>query len=351
MKRRFGIRVLFGIGFLTLAATMIAAPAALAQGAGGTTIGPQVIFKGRAIVASNETAGSIVIFDGPVLVAGQVNGSVVAFDGTVTIAGTVRGDVVSVTNRVLVLPGAHVTGDVRSRDHPVISPGARIDGAVGGIDLSRVHDAVRVGRFVWWLGVTVSTLVLGLAILILPRAADAAAGAAARRTGPSVGWGFLLFFGIPITAGILMALLVTFPLGLALLLAFGLILLAGYATSVWLLGRLIVRPPAHRFLAFLAGLGIFRVVALLPVAGGIVWTLATVFGLGVAAVSLWEARQAASMRPVAAGPPGAAGPPVPQAPAAPIPPPPAPIVPGAPPSPDQPASAPPTDPGGQAPPR
>jgi len=52
MKRRFGIRVLFGIGFLTLAATMIAAPAALAQGAGGTTIGPQVIFKGRAIVAS-----------------------------------------------------------------------------------------------------------------------------------------------------------------------------------------------------------------------------------------------------------------------------------------------------------
>jgi hypothetical protein len=283
-------RVAFVFGFLAVAGVMSVAPA-FALGAKGPTIGPQVVIEGRAFVVPTETAGSIVIFDGPAIVAGTVNGSVVAFHGPVTIAGTVRGNVVSVSDRVVVLAGAHITGDVRSRDRAQISSQARVDGAVGGIDYSGLHDAVRIGRFIWWLGVTVSVLVLGLLVLFVPNAADGTVRAAAGRTGASVGWGLILFFGLPIVAVLLAVLVVTLPLGLALLLAFGLILLLGYANSVWLLGRLIVRAPRNRFLAFLAGWGIFRIVALLPIAGGSVWTLAAIFGLGAAAVAAWTARR------------------------------------------------------------
>jgi cytoskeletal protein CcmA (bactofilin family) len=289
MGNRVLPRVMVAAGLFAFVAAMSVAPA-FAQDDTGSTIGPQVVIQGRAIVAPGETAKGIVIVDGPVIVAGTVDGSVVAFHGRVTIAGTVDGDVVSVSDRVIVLAGAHITGDVRSRDRATVSPQAQVDGVVGNVDYSGVHDAIRVGRFIWWIGVTISTLVLGLLVLLVPGAADGSVRTAAGKTGASVGWGFILFFGLPLLAVLLMVVVVTLPLGLALLLALGLILMLGYTNSAWLLGRLLVRAPANRYLAFLAGFGILRVAALLPVAGGTVWTLASIFGLGVAAVAGWTAR-------------------------------------------------------------
>jgi len=346
MRHRRLPRIVFAFALVAVVGVTLAAPA-FAQGDAGSTDGAQVVITGRAIVAPNESWSSIVIFDGQAIIAGTVNGPVVAFHGPVTVAGTVRGDVVSVSDRVIVLPGAHITGDVRSRDRATVSPQARVDGVVTGIDYSGVHDAVRVGRFIWWLGVTISVLVLGLLVLVAPAAADGAVRTAGSRTGASVGWGFILFFGIPIAAVVLMVVVLTLPLGLALLAAFGLILLLGYTNSVWLLGRLIVRAPANRYLAFLAGLGIFRLVALLPVAGGSIWTLASIFGLGVAAVAGWSARRGRDHEAVAvaAGGPGVAAtaamppPPVETAPTPPAPPSSAPPAPPPPPdSPEPPAT-------------
>jgi uncharacterized membrane protein YedE/YeeE len=42
--------------------------------------------------------------------------------------------------------------------------------------------------------------------------------------------------------------------------------------------------------AFLAGWAILRVVALIPILGGLVWFAAVVFGLGALAVAIWYAR-------------------------------------------------------------
>jgi hypothetical protein len=76
-------------------------------------------------------------------------------------------------------------------------------------------------------------------------------------------------------------------------------LAAGYAWSGWLLGRLIL--PSRRTLAFLLGIGILRLLALIPVAGSIVSLLATLVGLGAVSVAIWRARNAArAPRPMAA---------------------------------------------------
>jgi hypothetical protein len=46
-----------------------------------------------------------------------------------------------------------------------------------------------------------------------------------------------------------------------------------------------VKPPTSRLLAFLAGWLILRAIAIVPGIGGLAWFLATVFGLGLLAVS------------------------------------------------------------------
>ena len=62
-------------------------------------------------------------------------------------------------------------------------------------------DVRLFGRIVWWIGATVSSFLLGLfLILFAPRAADAVGRAGIERTGPSFGWGAIVFFAVPAAA-------------------------------------------------------------------------------------------------------------------------------------------------------
>src|SRR6266545_235426 len=86
--------------------------------------------------------------------------------------------------------------------------------------------------------------------------------------GSSIGWGLLVFFGLPILAILALVTVVGIPLGLGVLAALGLIYALGYSASAWIVGRRILREPTAWILAFLVGWGILRVLALVPVLGG-----------------------------------------------------------------------------------
>ncbi|HTG47158.1 MAG TPA: polymer-forming cytoskeletal protein [Actinomycetota bacterium] len=285
-----------------LAAGLWAAPAALAQDGGTTAGNTQVVFDGKLDVPAGQTVESAVIFNGPATVEGTVQKSLVVFNGSAVISGTVNGDVVVFNGDVALRKGARVVGDVYAQDPPVVAPGATFEGQHKGISGGwNMRGFGFAGRFAWWVGFTVSTLVLGLILLGIAPAADAAIARTTRqRTGASIGFGALAFFLLPIVAIVLMVLLVTLPLGLFLLLALPLVYTVGYVAAAHALGRLLVKPPASRFLAFLAGIGILRVAALIPVLGGLTWLAASIFGLGV----LWmAARPAREPSPAEVAPP------------------------------------------------
>jgi hypothetical protein len=63
------------------------------------------------------------------------------------------------------------------------------------------------------------------------------------QVGPAIGWGLLVFFGLPVLAICALVTLVGIPLGLGLLAALGLIYALGYGASAWILGRSLLRPP------------------------------------------------------------------------------------------------------------
>jgi hypothetical protein len=293
------MRRVLTIGLLFLVLFSLATPAWAQYAQGREAF---VVLSGRADVPQGQQVGDLVVFHGSSTVDGTVDGSLTAFDAPVTIAGRVNGDVVAFNGRVALRSGATVTGDVVSRDAPVVASGATIGGTS-----RRVQTNVRwngfgwAGRLAWWLAVSVSTLVVGLVLLwLVGRGAAWIVEAGRTRIGPAIGWGLLLFFGLPILAVLALVTLVGIPLGLGLLAALALIYALGYSATAWIVGRSIVRSPTAWVVAFLVGWAILRVVALVPILGGLVWFAAVVFGLGALLVAVWRGRSAVRAAPAAA---------------------------------------------------
>lgn len=136
---------------------------------------------------------------------------------------------------------------------------------------------------------------------MLARGLDSASVRSLRdRLGGTIGFGILWFVLLPILAVLLFVTIVGIPLGLFLLLALALIYAIGYVVGALALGRLVVKPPSSKYLAFLAGWGALRVLALVPFLGGLAWLLGTVLGLGtlwVAARSRRDAEPVATLAP------------------------------------------------------
>ncbi|HEY7661372.1 MAG TPA: polymer-forming cytoskeletal protein [Actinomycetota bacterium] len=306
MRRRIGSRTT-----RTLLAVLAGAVATIALVSGAfaqeTTEDPDadevVVVTGGLLVPEGSTVGSSVIFNGPVRIAGTVDGTLVVFNGGVEITGTVREDVVAFNGRVVVRSGAEVGGDIVSRRPPVIEPGATVQGESHGFAWRFDAGDWFVGRLVWWVGYSVSTLLLGMLLLVFAPRLDAAVDEARKsRTGAVFGFGALVFFLLPIAAVALLVTIVGIPLGLFLLLALALIDTVGYVVGVHVFGRMIVKPPKSRNVAFLAGWGIARAVALVPVLGGLAWTVGSILGLGALWVAARRARDDATA-PLPAVPP------------------------------------------------
>ncbi|MFL5958279.1 MAG: hypothetical protein ACJ756_12590 [Solirubrobacterales bacterium] len=253
----------------------------------------RIVITGPVLVGPTETVGNVVAFDGNVTIRGRVTSDVVAFNGDVRVpGGRVGGDVTALNGQIVLAPRAVVGGDVNWRDtRPVIPPGADVGGSVDEFQ----WDVSPWSGFAWalllWLAETVSALVLGLILIALwPRGFEALAAAWRRSPGPVAGWGALLLIGLPIVAVIALVTLVGIPLGIGLLLALIPLWAVGYVAGTFVLGRLILRD-AGRFVAFLLGLLIVQVLALIPFVNALVAIVVVAIGLGTLIVAAWRANR------------------------------------------------------------
>jgi cytoskeletal protein CcmA (bactofilin family) len=266
---------------------------ALWLGAGSASAATDhVVITGGTVLPPGQTAGDVIVVDGPVRIAGHATGNVVSVGGQVRVTGRIDGDLIAVSNRAFVARSARIGGDVRYGDErPVIAQGAQIGGKVESENWSDASNGWGwVSTLGWWLAVSVSTLIVGaLLVWLAPGALRAAERAVRERLGASVGWGVAIAIGAPLLAILALVTLVGIPFGIALLLAAIPILLIAYTTTAWIVGRAVLRN-ASPWLALLAGWGILRIVALIPVAGAIVGLVATVVGLGALTVAVWRAR-------------------------------------------------------------
>ncbi len=298
-----------GASALAVFLVVVSPAAVLAQTPGGSTPTPrpgaetagiedQVMLSGTVAVPRGQTVGQVVVFHGRAVVAGVAAGDVVVLDGPVVISGQVSGSVVAMNGPIRLAATAFVVGDVLGGQGVRVDPGARVDGQVQeNVSFTPRGTLAALGALLGAVAVAVSTLLmLLLLVAIAPRGLDRVATAA--RTAPfaSFGWGLVLALGLPLLAVGAAASILGMPLGIALLLGFGLIALVGFASAVWAVGRLVVREPRGRAGALLAGWGIAAALGLVPFLNVAVWVLGSVFGLGAATVAAWRARGARSGR-------------------------------------------------------
>ena len=288
---------------------LLAVPAVPAvAGDGDKDFDEIIVITGGADVRSAETVGDVFVVDGDVNIEGFVDGDVVAVAGDVTVSGDISGDLTAFAGLITVESGASVGGDVSYGDEdqkPEIARDADIGGDVSSEDLDEFSDApwALIAGVAIWIAMTVSLLVLGLMLVaMMPRVAEALARTGRESLWESVGIGIAAWIALAVVGFFALFTLIGIPLGLILLSAVIPAAALGYLAASFALGRR-VASSASPILAFLAGFGILRALALIPFLGGLVSALAATFGVGflvVAAARAGAGRSAAgSAKPAA----------------------------------------------------
>ena len=295
------IRALAATGVLLLS---IAGPASAQDVGSRDDENDQVVLTGQLLIEADRTVDTAVIFNGRATIEGIVREDLFVLNGDTEISGTVNGDVVVFNGDVAVRSGAEIGGDLVTQGTPQVEDGATIRGSQTKVTTKFDYDMGGfAGRFVWWLGYTVSVLILGLLLLAFaPHLDEAVVEAIRARLGSSIGWGVALFFLLPIVAVFLLVTVVGIPLGLFVLFALALIYTIGYTVATHGVGRLVMRSSS-RYVAFLIGLVILRGLALMPILGGVLWLLASVWGLGLLAVAIRAGRTPQTVTAAGAPPP------------------------------------------------
>jgi hypothetical protein len=275
---------------LVLGAAVPAAAQSEGEAAPGDE-GPTVVVTGRVEVPEGRTTDAVVIFDGPADIAGRVDGPVIAANGDIRVTGTVDEDVVAFNGRAIIEDGARVGGGVVSSDEPRVASGATVEDEVERVRFTNFFNALGwVLWLLWWLAVTVSTLVLGLLLVALfPRAAEATVRAGRARVGACFGWGLLLAIGLPVLSIALFFTVLGIPLAMVGLASVVPLYALGFVTGALVFGRWIIKEPRSLVVAFVVGWAILRVVDLIPGIGNLASFVATIYGVGALAVAAWRA--------------------------------------------------------------
>lgn len=251
-----------------------------------SAFGQNVTFTGNAVVNGDVTA-----YGSMLQVGGKIGRDATVGGQNVTLAGTVTRNVVSHVEQLVFSTGAHVGGNVdyTSRN--------QLEGATSGVIAGQTqrHDpptheetqqeswASRVWGVAYWFG---ATLLFGLFLLgLAPRSYKSTTPLMVKQGGWALLAGFATLIMTPIVAVLLMATVIGIPVGVSLLLFWGVGLVASFAYSSYTLGEWVAlqlkwKLKWPRFSALVVGLLLLSILMLVPVVGGLFGFLALVWGLG-----------------------------------------------------------------------
>jgi len=246
-----------------------------------------------------KIADDLVFGVGTLYVSGHVNGNVKGGAGEVTITNEVGGNVELEVDKLTITSTANIQGNLvyTSKNEASIQSGAHL----GGSTTHNVPEKPAVpapfagirGKLLGFIMI----LVVGIIVILLASGRISTMADSIRtKPWPSLGWGALVLFVIPIAAIIVIITIIGLPVGLIALVLYGIAVYLSQIPVGFLIGRLIIRRNGEiesRGLmigALALGLAILLVLGLIPYIGGLVMLLTIIFGLGSLVVSVMRSR-------------------------------------------------------------
>ena len=292
MKRLAGL-----FGALLLIAT-VDAPVVLAADEALPHSGRVLMaFGGDIAVPAGEQADVVFVVGGEADVGGTVN-VLTVIDGTATVHGATVESIAVVSGSVDLQEGTTVLGNVRSIESTVTqAQGVEIGGDIKGLDAELIAFGAFIGPalLLFWLGTIIATLVAGLLLAALgSRQIRSAERVIVDEPVRVFLVGLLGAIVVPILAIVAIVTIVGAPLGLGLLLgALPLLAFVGFLVAGIFLGEELLgtrKEPAslRPYRGALLGVAVLSVVGLIPVVGGLLTAVASVFGFGAILVLGWR---------------------------------------------------------------
>ncbi|MDI3339015.1 MAG: hypothetical protein QJR03_00640 [Sphaerobacter sp.] len=228
---------------------------------------------------------------------GVVRDTAIVINGTAVVNGRVNGDLTVINGQADLRDGARVNNVALINSTLIQAPGAQVTGQISRSTATFSPWAATAAWFVFWLGMTVATIVAGLLFAAIGGRQLSAAGAfLVTRPGAAILAALILAIGLPILGIVLVSTIVGIPLGLALfLILLPALWFVGYLIAGTRLGAVLLRAagvqvaPEHPYLAAVVGPLVLQLIGLIPVIGSLVVALAGLYGVGGGAVLAWRA--------------------------------------------------------------
>jgi hypothetical protein len=269
----------------------------------------QIRINGPVHIGVSDTASAVWVINHDATVDGVVREGLVVINGTAKITGRVEGGVVVANGRLELAPGARIERDVMLYRSVLTRAN---DAVIAGEVHNQTGFSVGAG-VVWlmWLSFTIVVVFAGLLFAELgPRALTGSADYLTAHGGRSALTALMLVGTIPALAFTSFATVIGIPLGLTLLfVVIPALSFVGYLVAGSVLGKtLVTRLSAtgawtNRYRTIVVGLVTLQVIVALPVIGGLIALLASLFGVGALVAYTWSRRERAApaVVPLAAG--------------------------------------------------
>jgi cytoskeletal protein CcmA (bactofilin family) len=241
------------------------------------------------IASSAQIGGGVVAAGGSVELAAPVGSAAKIAAGTLIIANRIAGNVEAAVGTLRITSRAEIAGNVSywSGQEASVSEGARINGKIVRNVPPERPRLFPAALFAWLVFVSinfVSTLILGLlSARFLPRYHQSVITTLRERPWASLGLGFIAAVVLPVVCALLFATILAIPLALILMLGFFILL---YWSRIYAIGRIgesilvRLRPASGRTAAFILGLFVYYLLAVIPFIGWLVVPVVILFGLG-----------------------------------------------------------------------
>lgn len=263
-------------------------------------VGDHIVAAGETIrVHSSATIGSWAWFVGQRIdVAGNIGRELKAAGEHITVAGEVGGDAVLVADRIDILSGALIRGQLiyHSPNKPQVHANARIEGGM----IQRPMPFAEVGAedhagaaLVFGISLMMAGLVY---FLVFPQFSVAAARTIGSDPGKSVVLGVALLVTVPFVSFLLLITMIGHLLALVLLAAYLVSLLVGFLTGIHyvadrglrMIGKREVISRGLRSAGIIVAIVVLGIVQLIPLLGVLIVFLLLLFGLGALNLNTWR---------------------------------------------------------------